>query len=811
MNAIINLFCVRLFIYAQGLFIFTSMKKNLLFLCLLAISGVVQGQQLNQFSGVVRDKNAAGIAGVTVYLLNTNFGISSDSQGRFTITNIPSGRYQVQFSAVGYAGITKNITLPGSNDELTVELEEANTKLEEVIVTAQKREENPQRVPFSISSLSSKQVQEYRLWNSRDITALVPNLYSADPGDNRNLVSIRGITTASYDPAVATYIDGVNQFGLDTYMAELLDIERIEILRGPQGTLYGRNAMGGVINIITKQPSNQTSGFAEISYGNYGQQRYSAGIRTPLIKNKLFLGVSGLFRKQDGFYKNLYNNTDFDRQHVAMGNYYLKYLANERLNFTLNVKHVANRNHGTFPIVSSIEEAFANPFKLNQNSIGKMIDNTINSSLSINYTGRAFNFSSQTAYQSNYRYYTNPVDGDFSSIDGVSIINDYGSDWNKVKVGTQEFRFSSPASMHSRFSWIAGAYGFYNDNPVKQGTHFGADGELVGAPFPDFTSININKGTSYGLAFYGQGTYHITPQLDLTAGLRYDYEHRKQIVSSEFQQDGEATMVTLPDTASKAHFKAFSPKVSLSYHIAETHTAYATYSRGFRTGGITQLSSDPSQPPLYPYKPEYSNNFEIGIKNTFFNNRLRLNIAGFYTNVTDAQVPTLVLPEAIIITRNAGKLTSKGAELELAATPVKGLEIAYNFGYTKAEYSELVLAANGEQVTLKGNRQIFTPNVTSMLAVQYGYDLGSAKKLKLIARGEWRYLGSQYFDLANQLKQDAYSLFNARIGLSSRRWELSLWGRNLGDKKYIDYAYNFGAARLGNPKTYGISVRVNFF
>ncbi|WP_315816025.1 TonB-dependent receptor plug domain-containing protein [Paraflavitalea speifideaquila] len=125
---------------------------------------------------------------------------------------------------------------------------------------------------------------DYRLWNTKDITAIVPNLYSADPGDNRNVTSIRGITTTSYDPAVATYIDGVNQFGLDTYISQLSDIERIEVLRGPQGTLYGRNAMGGVINIITKQPGNHLTGFAEANMGNYGQHRIAAGIRTPLIK-----------------------------------------------------------------------------------------------------------------------------------------------------------------------------------------------------------------------------------------------------------------------------------------------------------------------------------------------------------------------------------------------------------------------------------------------------------------------------------------------------------------------------------------------
>ena len=143
-------------------------------------------------------------------------------------------------------------------------------------------------MPLAISALTSKQVDEYRLWNTNGLTAIIPNTYSDNPGDGRNVTSVRGIVTASYDPAVATYIDGVNQFSLDTYLPTLTDIERIEILRGPQGTLYGRNAMGGVVNIITKQPTNQPQVFAEVNNGNHHLQRYNAGFRVPLIKNHLF-------------------------------------------------------------------------------------------------------------------------------------------------------------------------------------------------------------------------------------------------------------------------------------------------------------------------------------------------------------------------------------------------------------------------------------------------------------------------------------------------------------------------------------------
>ena len=145
--------------------------------------------------------------------------------------------------------------------------------LDPVTVTAQKTAELLQAIPLSVTSISAKQVADYQLWNSKDISALVPNMYAADPGDKRNVISLRGISTTSYDPAMATYIDGVNQFSLDTYIAQLFDVERIEVLRGPQGSLYGRNATAGVINIITKKPENKTNGFAETTIGNAGLQR----------------------------------------------------------------------------------------------------------------------------------------------------------------------------------------------------------------------------------------------------------------------------------------------------------------------------------------------------------------------------------------------------------------------------------------------------------------------------------------------------------------------------------------------------------
>jgi len=239
------------------------------------------------------------------------------------IENISHGNYIINVSSIGYASINRQINIGDWLSGIEIVLQPSFKQLSEVIISTEKRDELQQNVPVSITALSSSQVKDYRLWNINDLTSISPNLYTADPGDKRNVTSIRGIVSTSYDPAIATYIDGVNQFGLDTYIAQLFDVEHIEIARGPQGTLYGRNAMGGVINIITKRPENKVSGFTEVSLGNYSQQRITAGLKMPLKKDRLFFGAAGLFEKTDGFYKNLFNNSSYDKQHTTSGNYYL--------------------------------------------------------------------------------------------------------------------------------------------------------------------------------------------------------------------------------------------------------------------------------------------------------------------------------------------------------------------------------------------------------------------------------------------------------------------------------------------------------
>ena len=290
------------------------MRTLVAFLSVLFLFQTIQAQTDYKIQGKISNQQGEPVQGASVMLLNGVKGTVTDTSGTFTLRVPKAGNYTLSISSIGYAEKLVSATAGNASDPLSILLLPSSQTLDELVVSAEKQDEKLQTIASAITTIPARQVREYRLWDIREISGIVPNLYSANSGDYRNVTSVRGITTTSYEQAVATYIDGVNQFSLDTYIPQLLDVERIEILRGPQGTLYGRNAMGGVINVITKKPTNKTDVYAEATLGNYNQQRYMLALKTPLIKDKLFIGAAGLFDKRNGYYTNAFNGQDFDAQ-----------------------------------------------------------------------------------------------------------------------------------------------------------------------------------------------------------------------------------------------------------------------------------------------------------------------------------------------------------------------------------------------------------------------------------------------------------------------------------------------------------------
>lgn len=776
-------------------------------LAALVLPPCLHAQRTGSIRGTCRDASGTPVAGARVRLLNTPHETTTDGNGVYLLSSVVPGRYLLSVSSPGLEASVRDVLVPDSisspEDFLLPYIPQS---LSEVVVTAEKREETSLRTAVAVTSLSPRQVDAFRLWDLAQLTSIVPNLYTSDPGDGRNVTGIRGIATTSYDPAVATYVDGVNQFSLDSHLPQLADVERIEVLRGPQGTLFGRNAMGGVVQVTTRKPTNRSTAFAELNMGNYGLHRHSAGFRMPLIRDRLFIGSSFMMHRRKGYHVNEFNGSDFDRLRQFYGNHHLMWLPAPALTVSLNVKHLAGLNKGAFPLAPDMETALEKPFRLNQDAVSTMHDRTLNASLSATWDHPSFRMTAVTAYQGNHRYYAPPIDGDFSPLDIVTIRNDFGNDFNRNRVWTQEFRFQNPTGRESPWDWTAGAFLFAQDNPTRQATQFGTQAGLIGVTGAPFAVIsdNIAKGT--GIAFFGQATRSIGERWRITAGMRMDREDRRLTVRSSFEAPGIPPTVTVPDTSGRQGFSAFSPKLGIQYLIDERRSIHLTYTRGFRTGGLTSLGSDPSAPPLFPFGPEHSDNLEAGWKSKSEDGRLRIGLYAFLSRVRDVQTPSLLLPDAVTVTRNTGNLGSKGLELELETIPFKGLEIGMTGGLTDARYRKLLLSVDGEEKDLQGNRQIFTPSHTLMTTAQYSLPVNGSKGTRLQIRGEWSATGRTYFDLVNRISQEAFSVFHARMGLRGRRFGIHAWVRNMTGRLYVDYAYPFGAVHLGNPRTWGVTL-----
>ena len=770
-------------------------------LLLLVLPGF--SQETIKLTISAKNKQGGKVENVEVSFLNFNSMVPTQENNGLVYNNLAKGYYELLITAEGFASVIWKGQLDKSQ-EISILMESNSIKLDEVVVTSDKKQANILNTPGSMSSINAKQIRNMRIWEISDLSGFAPNLFIANSGDNRNVTSIRGMVTTSYDQSVATYVDGVAQFNLDTYIPQLNEIESIDIIRGAQGTFYGRNAMGGVINITTKKPTNTKHINAGVQIGNYGQKRINAAVNAPIIRNKLFLGLSALHDGKNGFYTNEFLKKKFDNQQQTMLNLQLKYFLRMGWSLQADLKQYIAKNDGAFPLVNDLKDLFEKPYTLSQNLTSSMRDKTGNASIVAKHKGKKTDITLQHARQRNYRYYENSLDADFSPADIVGIYNNYGKDFNTVNVMTNELRFNSvKSSSAAPFEWSAGIFQFTQKSPTKQATVFGKDAGLFGIPDKNFSIISINKGENTGIAAYGHMSYKLNEKITINGGMRIDRENRKLTIGSQYEKQPRPAIPMMADTTGKSSYGAFSPKFGIQYQPTAEQLMYLSFSRGFRSGGMTTISSDPSQVPLSAYNPEFSNMFEAGIKGKDKNNQFRYALALFYNKVMDIQTPLLVLPDAVTIIQNAGEMNAYGLEGEIEVYLAKGLSVQYSGGLTSAKYAVLGVVSNGAQVDLSGNKQVFTPSSTNYFATQYQTNIAAHE---LMFRLEYNHTGKQFFDLANTIEQKGYGLVNFRSGFRTKHFDLSVWGRNLMGKKYINYAYDFGAAHLGNPRMIGIGL-----
>jgi iron complex outermembrane receptor protein len=692
-------------------------------------------------------------------------------------------------------------------------------QLEEVIVTANKIEQKVINVPIAITAISANKVESSRIVNFSDLSGRVPNYLYQDLGVGFQAIqSIRGIQVFSENPAVSTYIDDVNSLDILAGGFALTDIDRIEILRGPQSTLFGRNAMGGVINVFTKKPNNKTSGFIELENGNFALQRYAAGIKTPIIKDKLFFGISGLFQKKDGFMKNdisgttstdtsLNGRTVGDEENTYF-NAYLKYLASKRLSFTVNVKHQTDYSNASGFMVSQASEtiAFETPNVIHLTRIGKHNRNFTNYSIVGKYNAKQFDITSISAFQ---QISLSFQDIDFPGYFHSFYSNSIGEKLPPQEVYSQELRINSN-NKENKFQYVAGVYGF------KQ-VGYEPTTNLAFEIDPNSYVIYRNRSNNHGFAAFGELSYKVTDAIKVTAGARFDMENRE----ATFNGFGDAVfsggVVTNinPDQTQSAKYNAFSPKATLVYTLNDHSNAYATYTRGFRAGGINAQAVPTGV--RQDFDPEYSDNIEIGYKASFWNNRINFNAAAFTINWKDLQFFNLVAPFTYA-RENVGNAYSKGIELEANVIPLKGLQLDFAYSINDAEYKDFELKRvnffTGQEAftSIGGNKLSNAPKNTFFTSAQYEFT--TSENVSLICKIEYRNIGGYYTDIQNTLYQPTYHLVNTRFGVNYHNYGIYLWTRNLTNQRYLAYGNadtSFGRSSIAAiPAQIGLSLSAKF-
>ncbi|HAZ44678.1 MAG TPA: TonB-dependent receptor [Cyanobacteria bacterium UBA11369] len=663
----------------------------------------------------------------------------------------------------------------------------------EIVVTAEKTPENVQDVPLSITVLPRQELEDAQVNSLNNVAANTPN-FSFFRGSNPfPFYSIRGLSNSNFlsrDP-VGFYIDDVPYdygFFLDQ---NLIDLERVEVLRGPQSTLYGRNSQAGVVNIITRAPTNDREFQIGGSYGNHNNRSAQLSFSDDIVRDRLFFRLAGGYTARDGFTENtLLDENVGDRSNLT-GRGQLLWTPSKEWNISFNTTASYSDNGATITVPLSQSD----PSKIAQDFDGFSELSSNSQALRIAYGGSGVRVTSITSRR--FSDYQQQDDADSTADDLLRVINSFNS-----TVWSQEFRIQSPENAN-QFRWLLGGYfesrGF---NVEKTGLRFSAAG-AAGFGLPnggeDLTSAELDQTTYAG---FGQIDYNPIEPLTLTAGLRYESSTTRMDRERNFFPEGSSSPLPLGTTFNdvEENSNEWLPRFALEYRFGSNLMAYGSVTRGFKPGGLN-FQTDSAD--LVRYEPETSWSYEVGLKSSWFNDRLIANLAAFSTLSDNYQVLLSNFTGSVSNIVNA-EVRIYGVELEMRARPVVGLDLIAGFGYVNAQFTDYTNPFTGQE--FKDNRLPYAPEFTYNLAVQYRTANG------FLGRVDLNGFGTYFFEDANKLKQPPFALVNARIGYEGNNYGIYLFANNLFDTEYLTTAFEIlqPVGTYGDRRTFGFQVRANF-
>lgn len=654
--------------------------------------------------------------------------------------------------------------------------EPATFTIETVKVTAEKSEQDTQRIPASITAYTAGQAEELGIRDTQSLFSAAPNLYMAKSGPKASLGSYGSIRGVGFmhgtSPSFGFYVDDVYYSNFDV---ALFDLERIEVLKGPQGTLYGRNAEAGVVNVVTRKPGALWESRLEAGYGTNAARSLSGVLGGPVIEDVLTMRLAGRYEASDGYFKNDFKgNSDANANEDFDGRLSIDWRPDSpwRVQWVVEGQSYDD-SYAEFAPMNWIKDK---PHKVSLDYDGQARKHAGGVSMRAERSLDGMRLVSVSALRDESTRMVQ--DGDFTSVDVA-----YKYALKDVLLASQELRLSSDAP--GPFQWLAGLHAFHEQDDLSTWM------EKHKAPLGTFYQKGDTETT--GAAVFGQGRYTVRDRLTFTLGLRYDHERKDY----DYLWRGGAFMGAADRSGNtdKA-FNAWSPKLAVDYRLTDDALAYAGVSRGFKSGGFN-LKADPGA----AYDAEYSWNYETGIKTEWLDKRLQANLALFVIKRSDQQVEIPSYPSFSIV--NAASSTSKGAELEIRARPLPGLDIIGGFGWAHATFDSFQYAG----ADYSGKRNPSVPAYTAMLAATWRLQNG------LLLGADYRRTGRQYFDLANTRTQGEHQTVGARVGYEAEGYEATLWARNLFNVKYATRAFQSGNAwyaRAGEPLTCGFTVGLRF-
>ena len=674
-----------------------------------------------------------------------------------------------------------------------------------VTVTAAKEPADPATLPVAVTAVTEGLLKSAGITFVSDAAMFSPNTHFTEfTARKLSNPRIRGIGAGPSNPGVVTYVDGVPQFNANTSSFDFTDVGQVEFVRGPQSALFGRNALGGLINITSTRPSlTDWSGNVMVPFGSDDLFETRATVSGPIVTNKLAAGFSMAFSQRDGYTTNTLTGNDIDSREGFSGKGQLLWMPGHNWETRLILSGERARD-GDYAL-NDLAAVRSDPFNVQRDFEGFTNRDLFSTTFIARHDMGGLAFTSTTGV---VRWKTE----DETDLDYTPLPLSTRANTEKATQFTQELRFSSSAAPTSRMwlsdkinmRWQAGAF-FFTQNFDQLAVN--NIGPFVLSPFINFPVEQTTPDARLedrGFGLYGQGTFGIGTRLEITAGLRFDQENKDaNLVTSFFPVIAPAVQVE-----AEREFSAVSPQFAVAFRVNPGTLLFGNVSRAYKAGGFNPVSLPGDE----SYAEEHAWNVEGGVKAVAASGRFSASASVFAIDWDDLQL-NLPIPggQAQFFIDNLGGATSRGVEFEVMGRPYEGLDLFGTVGVTRARFAN---GTSSGAFDISDNKVQNTPAYTA----SFGAQVSRAVRFggRLFGRADVAVTGAFEYDEFNTQRQDAYTVTNLRAGWRGRTLSVEAWVRNAFDERYVPLAFAFPngqsgfLAEPGRPRTFGISLGVGF-